>query len=132
MTTEEHNLVLILARGLASSIATPMMLVDPDGTVVYFNEPAEAILGESYAEVGELTRDEFIDKFYTGEDQSGTKVPPAELPIGVALGKRRPAHRTLTVARADGERRAIAVTAFPLFARTEELAGALAIFWEEE
>ena len=132
MSTEEHNLVLILARGLASSIATPMMLVDTEGTVVYFNEPAEEVLGESYAEVGEMTRDEFLGKFYAGENESGEKIPPGELPIGVALGKRRPAHRTLAVARSDGEQRTIAVTAFPLFARTEELAGALAIFWEED
>jgi len=131
MATEEHNLVLILARGLASSVATPMVLVAPDGTIVYFNEPAEPILGQTYAEAGEMSRDEWLAQFVPQEVESGQGDLDA-LPIGIALKERRPAHRSLMITGADGERRSIAVTAIPLFARTEELAGALAIFWEED
>jgi PAS domain-containing protein len=129
--TEEHNLVLILARGLASSIATPMFIVDTDGDVVYFNEPAEALLGETYAESGEMTRDEWLGRFRPLDPETGNQATMDTLPIGVALAERRPAHRTLTITGGDEEERTIAVTAFPLFARTQELTGALAIFWEE-
>ena len=132
MGTEEHNLVLILARGLASSIATPMFIVDTDGDVVYFNEPAESLLGESYAEAGEMTRDEWLGRFLPKNPETGETEPMENLPIGVALNDRRPAHKTLVITGGDDEQRSIAVTAFPLFARTEELAGALAIFWEED
>ena len=131
MSTEEHNLVLILARGLASSIATPMVLVNTAGDVVYFNEPAEPLLGQTYAETGDLTREEWLKLFSPEEPDTGTEADLSALPIGVALNERRPAHRTVTITAGDGERRTLAVTAFPLFARTEELAGAVGIFWEE-
>jgi PAS domain-containing protein len=131
MATSEHNLVLILARGLASSIATPMFLVDPEGTVVYFNEPAEGILGQSYAEAGELSSDEWGTMFYPEDPETGEKIPREALPLMIALAERRPAHLSMVITGQDGVRRAIALTAFPLFARTDEFVGAVAIFWEE-
>ncbi|MGH2655044.1 MAG: PAS domain-containing protein [Actinomycetota bacterium] len=131
MATSEHNLVLILARGLASSIATPMFLVDPEGTLVYFNEPAEGILGQSYAEAGELSSDEWGTMFYPEDPETGAKISAEELPLAVALSEQRPAHRTMAITGRDDVRRRIAVTAFPLFARTDEFVGAVAIFWEE-
>lgn len=131
MATSEHNLVLILARGLASSIATPMFLVDPEGTLVYFNEPAEGILGQSYAEAGELSSDEWGTMFYPEDPQSEEKIPREDLPLMIALTERRPAHRSMVITGQDGVRRGIALTAFPLFARTDEFVGAVAIFWEE-
>jgi PAS domain-containing protein len=132
MATSEHNLVLILARGLASSIATPMFLVDPDGTLVYFNEPAESILGQTYAEAGELSSDEWSVMFYPEDPDSGEKIPQEALPLMVALSKQRPAHRPMVITGQDGVRRRIALTAFPLFARTDEFVGAVSIFWEED
>lgn len=129
---EEHNLVMILARGLASAIATPWFLVDPDGTLVYYNEAAEAILGQSYAEAGALKPDEWGTMFQPVDPESGEGVAPADLPLSRALLQRVPAQGRLRITGLDQERRDIAVTAFPLFARTDELVGALAIFWEEQ
>ena len=132
MSTEEHNLVLILARGLASSIATPMFLVDPDGTVVYFNEPAEAILGQTFAESGEMPAEEWGTIFYPEDPESGEKLAPDQLPLSIALTEQVPAHRAFAITGRDDVRRQIAVTAFPLFARADELVGAVAIFWERD
>ena len=126
----DHNLVLILARGLASSIATPMFLVDTDGTLVYYNEPAEAIFGETYAEAGELSPEEWGTRFYPEDPGTGEKLSPDALPLSVALNEKQPAHRLVTITGRDGNRRKIAVTAFPLFARTNEFVGGVAIFWE--
>ena len=36
---------LILARQLATTLAMATFLVDPDGTLVFYNEPAERLLG---------------------------------------------------------------------------------------
>ena len=36
---------LILAKQLASSLAVPVLLYDREGTVAFFNEPAEIFLG---------------------------------------------------------------------------------------
>ena len=130
---EEHNLVMILARGLASSIATPMFLVDPDGTLVYFNESAEAILGQTYAEAGELKQEEWGGAWVQPENaDTGEPLHAKDNPLARALADREPAHAVLRITGVDGVKRTIAATAFPLFARTDEFAGAVAIFWEEK
>jgi PAS domain-containing protein len=131
VSTHEHDLVLILARGLASSIATPMFLVNTDGTLVYYNEPAEEILGVSYAEAGELKPDQWGTMFAPVDRTSGEHLQPEALPLTVALDTRKPAHRRLRITGHDAVERDIAVTAFPLWARTDEFVGAVAIFWEE-
>jgi PAS domain-containing protein len=131
--SEEHNLVHILARGLASSVATPMFLVDPDGTLVYYNEPAEEILGQTYAEAGELSAEEWGGALFSPEDpDTGEPMDLSEMPLSSALRDRKPAHRSMRIVGLDGVKRQIAVTAFPLFARSDEFVGAVAIFWEEK
>jgi PAS domain S-box-containing protein len=132
VSAEEHNLVLILARGLASSIATPIILVDPEGTVVYYNEPAEEILGQTYAEAGELERHEWVSIFTPKDPESGEHLKPEALPLALAIQDRKPAHQQFRITALDGMQRDIAVTAFPLWARTDEFVGAVAIFWEEK
>jgi PAS domain-containing protein len=128
--TRQKSLVLILAREFASNLATPLFVVDPEGTLVFYNEPAEAVLGRRFAESGELSADEW-SKIFTPSDLDGSPLPLEELPLGVALAERRPAHRPLRIKGLDGVDRTIAVTAFPLFARADEFVGAVAIFWEE-
>jgi len=51
---QQRELILILARDLTSRLATAAFVVDADGTLAYFNEAAEPVLGASYAETGEL------------------------------------------------------------------------------
>jgi PAS domain-containing protein len=129
---EEHNLVMILARGLASAIATPWFLVDPDGTLVYYNEAAEAILGQTYAEAGPLKPGEWGSMFRPEDLETGETMSPEDVPLARALRERVPTHDRLRITGLDEEKREIAVTAFPLFAKTDELVGAVAIFWEEK
>jgi PAS domain S-box-containing protein len=126
----QKNLVLILARGLADELASAMFVVDANGTLAYYNEPAESILGMPFPEAGEMPADQW-SKAFIAMDHDGQPLPREELPLMIALGERVPSHRTLRVRAADGESRDIAVTAFPLFARQEELVGAVAIFWEQ-
>ena len=45
---------LILMRQLASYLAVPIFLVDPEGNLLYYNEPAERLLGRRYDETGEM------------------------------------------------------------------------------
>ena len=45
---------IILARQLASCVATPILLVDAVGTLIYYNEPAEAIFHQRFDETGEI------------------------------------------------------------------------------
>jgi PAS domain S-box-containing protein len=128
--TPQKSIVLILARELASKLATAMFVVDPEGTLIYYNEPAEAILGQTYAETGEMSKDEW-SKSFEPEDLDGGQIPPPELPLSIALAQKVPAHRRFRITGHDGVRRTISVTAFPLFARAKEFVGAVAVFWEE-
>ncbi|MGH2651590.1 MAG: PAS domain-containing protein [Actinomycetota bacterium] len=130
MQTQQRNLVLILTRELASNSATPMFLVDPEGTLVFFNEPAERVLGRSFAETGALTPPEW-GKMFAPVDENGGQISTEKLPLVNAIRNLEPGHLSFHITGLDGNPHKIAVTAFPLFARANELLGALAIFWEE-
>jgi PAS domain-containing protein len=124
-----RSLVLILAKDLASRLATPVFVVDAEGELLYFNEAAEGVLGRDYADFGESKADEWAAAFKP-TDEEGNILPMEELPVGIAFMQRRPAHRTLRIQAGDGQQRDLAVTAFPLFAHPDEFVGAFAVFWE--
>jgi PAS domain-containing protein len=50
-------------RQAASYVAMPIFVVDPGGDLVYFNEPAEELLGLRYEEVGEMPAGGVVDDF---------------------------------------------------------------------
>ncbi len=127
----QKNLVLILAREFASKLATPMFVTDADGKLVFYNEPAEDILGRSFAEAGEMGADEWATLFET-EDLDGRPISLADMPAGVAFTERRPEHGTIRIRGLDKVQRTISVTGFPLFAHTAEFVGVVAVFWEDE
>lgn len=126
------DLVLILTRDLAASLATPMFVVDPEGTLIFYNEPAEIVLGEKYQETGELAPNEWGSMWAPEDSDTGEAIPLEELPLWIALKEKHPAHRRLCITGLDKVRREIQITAFPLIARADELVGAVAIFWEPE
>jgi PAS domain-containing protein len=125
----QKPLVLILAREFASTLAMPMFVADADGNLVFYNEPAEDVLGKSYAEIGEISAEEWT-KLFKPEDLSGQPLGFAERPTGIALNERRPAHAQMRITGLDGQARQISVTALPLFAHEDEFVGVLAVFWE--
>src|SRR5947209_5514532 len=93
---KHRSLVLILAKDLASRLATPVFVVDGEGTLLYFNEAAEPVLGATYAEYGETRADQWA-KAFEPRDEHGELIPLNELPLGIALSEKRPAHRSLTI-----------------------------------
>ena len=129
-TAPQRNLVLILARDFASRLATAVVLVDANGALIYFNEAAERVLGRKYVEGQEVGIVEWAASL-TPCDEHGTVLSLRELPLGVAIDRREPAHSSFWVEVYDGKR-LIEVTAFPLFATADEMVGAMAIFWEPE
>ena len=117
-------------KQVASYLAMPIFVVDPEGTLVYFNEPAEPILGRRYDEAGEMPQSEWSTVFLA-TDENGVPLPPETLPLSIALGQRRPAHDTMWIKGLDGADRHISVTAFPLVGQQDRDLGAVAIFWED-
>lgn len=125
----QHHLVLILARDFASRLSTPVFLVDAEGSVIYFNEGAERVLGRRFMEGSGMDAKEWSTVF-SPTDDDGNPVGLTDLPLGVAIIERHPDHRMLRIKSVDGTERRIEVTAFPLFAHKDECLGAIAVFWE--
>jgi PAS domain-containing protein len=125
----QHPVEVILMRQVASYLATPIFVVDPDGTLLYFNEPAEGILGRRYDEAGEMAHAEWASIFQPTDEQ-GHALPPERLPLSIAMAQRRPAHGPMWIRGLDGALRHIAVTAFPLVGQEGRYLGAVALFWE--
>ncbi len=121
--------MLILAREFASNLATPIYIADADERLVYFNEPAEKIAGQSFAETGEIPVREWAEML-SPSTAHGEPMRREDTPGGIAFSERRPAHGNLCITGLDSVRRDIATTAFPLFGPDEEFHGIMVIFWE--
>lgn len=127
--TRHKSLLLILARELATNVATPIFVVDPEGTLVFYNEPAEKLLGASFATTGELSFDEWGAR-WNPSDPDGVTIEPRDLPLALAFRDKRAAHAPMWITALDGQRRLISVTSVPLLGPEDELMGAIAIFWQ--
>ena len=125
----QHEIEIILARQLASYLAVPIFLVDPDGTLLFYNEPAEVILGRRFEETGAMPLDEWSEVFQP-IDEDGSPLAPSELPIVIALREGRPAHRGFGIHGLDGKLRSIEATSYPLIGQAGRQLGAIAVFWE--
>ena len=120
---------LILMRQLASTLAVPIFLVDARGTLAFYNEPAERVLGMRFEETGEMPAKEWTTLWELAEVDGGPLVPERS-PLWIAVVERRPVRGEYWIRGLDGARRRIEVTAFPLMRLTDQVLGAVALFWE--
>jgi PAS domain-containing protein len=123
----QKPLELILARNLLASVSTPAFLVGDQGTLLFYNEAAAALLGRRFEESGTLSASEWTSEFGPyGED--GLPLPYDEIPATVALRSHRPFHGTFRVGRAGRDQREIAASAIPIVGPGGS-SGAIVIFW---
>ena len=127
--TEHKELEVILMRQLADCLAMPIFIVNTQGTLLFYNEPAEVLLGQRFEETGELTTEQWAAAFVP-TDHRNRPLPPENVPLVIALRERRPVHASLRIRGLDQIVRDIQVTAFPLVGRANRFLGAVAIFWE--
>ena len=78
----QQEIEVILTRQLATYLAMPIFVVGPDGTLVFYNEPAEAILGCRFDETGALSVDEWM-RLFKATDEHGAPLPPGERPLDI-------------------------------------------------
>ncbi len=127
----QNEIEIILCRHWASYLETPIFLVDTVGNLLYYNEPAEKILGQRFSETGEMPAELWGSIFeLTSEDR--TLLKPEELPLSIALAERRPIHMKLWLTGLDNVERYIQTTCFPLTGQADRFLGAVALFWEME
>lgn len=120
---------IILARHLASYLATPVFIIDPAGNLLYYNEPAEAVLGRRFEETGEMTVSQW-GTIFSPMDHAGNPLPPGSLPLVIALAEQHPTQGSFWIRGLDNVMRFIEVTAFPLTGQAGRQLGAMAVFSE--
>jgi PAS domain-containing protein len=125
----QKDIELILLRQWASHLMLPIFLIGMDGELLFYNEPAEALLGMRFDEAGEMPLAK-LATIFKSTNPDGSPIPSEELPIAVALMQRQPAHRVLRIEALDGESRTIEITAIPLTGQGGRDIGAVSFFWE--
>ena len=123
-----YEIEIILNRHLADCMALPVFITDTSGNLLYYNEPAEEVLGKQYEETGEMPVEEW-STIFKPVDEEGNAMPPEELPLVKTLKECYPFHKTFWIESLKGKREKISVTSYPIIGRASKFLGAVAIFW---
>jgi PAS domain-containing protein len=125
----DRPIELLLMRQLASYLTTVIFLIGPDGSALFFNEPAERLVGLRFEEADPMTAEEWAERLQS-IDETGGSIPFDERPLIVALQRQEPAHRQFSIRGFDQAIHRIEGLAFPLVGLTGRQLGAVGIFWE--
>jgi PAS domain-containing protein len=96
-----HPIQIILTRQLAGYLSVPIFLVDPKGNLLFYNEPAETILGRRFEETGAMAAEEWSSAF-SPLDEERQPLPPEKVPLRICLTTQRPVCRRLFIRGLDG------------------------------
>jgi PAS domain-containing protein len=123
-----YEIEIILNRQLADCLSIPVFITDTTGNLIFYNEPAEEILGKRFEETGEMPVEVWATVFKP-LDEEGNLLPPDDLPLVKTLKNAYPYHKTFWIESLKGKRHRISVTSYPIIGRTGKFLGAVAIFW---
>ena len=126
---QQKPVEIILMRQLAKTLAMPIVLFDAEGRVLFFNTPAEAMIGRRFEDTGEISLEDWYASFEMLDD-NGRPLALEDRPVVIALRKRHAAHATYWAMRAGGTRVRVEATAFPLEGQGGRHLGVVAAFWE--
>ena len=127
--TKQQPIEIILLRKWASHMAMPVWIAGEKGELLYYNEPAEELLGRRFDEAGEMPLKDLPAIFHTSAPD-GEPLGPDDLPLAKALNERQPAHQRVRITALDGATRLLDITEVPLLVQGGTYLGAMAIFWE--
>jgi PAS domain-containing protein len=130
MEGAQKPLELILARNLLTSISTPSFLLDGEGTMVFYNEAAAALLGRSFEENGQMSVEEWTTAFGP-LSSDGDPLEFDELSLTQAVQSGRPGHGNFKIRTASNPEQVIEAAAFPIVASPEGASGAMILFWPQ-
>jgi len=125
----DRPLELLLARQLASYLKTAILLIGPDGSLLFYNEAAERLLGRRFEEADPMSAEEWSELLQP-TDEAGEPVAVEERPMIIALRRQEPAHRRFSIRSFDQVRHDIEGLALPLVGSAGRQLGAVGIFWE--
>jgi PAS domain S-box-containing protein len=125
----QQPIEMILLRQLASYLTIAIWMMDADGNLVYYNEPAEKLLGVTFDDAGPIHADQLSDLF-RATDLEGEPLADSSLPIVRALLKQKPTHGEIRFCGMDGVWRDVNITAIPIEGQASRFLGVFATFWE--
>ena len=127
----QQPLEMILCRQLAKHLASPVWLLEATGELVFYNEPAEHLLGVKFEDVGPLVSVELTEMFEVTETD-GEPLAESDFPVISALMNRIPENRLVRFRAKDGTWRVVEVLAMPIIGQGDRFVGVIATFWEQE
>lgn len=107
----------------------PIAITDTAGTVIFYNEHAEAVLNQRFDETGDLPVSEWSSIFAVA-DENRQLIPFDEWPLTIAYQHKKAVSRIVWLRCRDGEWRNISFTAFPIVGLAGQQLGAITVFWE--
>lgn len=126
-----YEIEIILNRQLADCLSIPVFITDIKGNLIFYNEPAEEILGERFEDTGEMKVEQW-STIFKPIDEQGLTIPPDDLPLVKTLKDAYPHHKTFWIESLQGKSQKISVTSYPIIGRTGKTLGAVAIFWKSK
>jgi PAS domain-containing protein len=127
--TDARPIEMILVRQLAGYLALAVVLVDPAWNVVYYNEPAERIIGRRFDEAGPIPWTAWSHAFeFT--DMEGRPLPIEESPLLVPLRSRQMKHLEFRLRGLDGGTRHLGGVGIPLVGNAGRFLGVVGVFQE--
>jgi PAS domain-containing protein len=109
-------------------MAIPVFITDTSGNLLFYNGPAEDILGKRFEDTGEMSVEEW-GTIFKNKDDHGSSLPPEELPLVKTLQNQQPYHKTFWIESLQGKAERISVTSYPIIGRSGNFLGGVAIFW---
>ncbi len=125
----QQPIELILLKQWATYMAIPIWIMDAAGDLLFYNEPAETIIGRRFDEAGAIHAEDLAEMFIT-TDLDGVALTNKELPVVIALTEHHPAHREVRATTLDGKSLDLEITAIPIEGQGGRHLGAVALFWE--
>lgn len=120
---------MILLRQLASYLTLPIWMMDEVGNLLYYNEPAEELLGVRFNDAGPIHAEQLSTMFST-TGMNGETLDAEEMPVVRALTTRFPAHSKLRFRGMDGVWHSVEISALPIEGQGARFLGVFATFWE--
>jgi PAS domain-containing protein len=116
-----------LIKGLLQHVPVPLLVIDVEGTLLYYNDRALVLLGKQRRDAGSMSIEAWSGLFLPSDDY-GLPCAPEEFPVVIALTHGRPAHQRVWTTGPDRLPRELEVSALPI-QQGGQITGALVLFW---
>ncbi|MDP1727657.1 MAG: PAS domain-containing protein [Bacteroidota bacterium] len=126
-----QQIEIILSRQMADCLSIPVFIVDTKGNLLFYNEPAEELLGLRFEETGFMPVEEW-SVIFKPQNEKGELLPHVSLPLVQTLIHKIPSHGQFWVNNLKGEMHKISVTSYPIIGRPKRFIGAVALFWKSD